>query len=125
MTTGTRLAIGGAVVASVTGYMAYLGAASSWQYYVTVDECAAGASSLVGHPLRVSGRVVPSTLQINDIRSHAWPDGVAGIDWSHEAEYSQPCAALLHFLLRRPYWAGHWLRRILVSGMSPSIRAYC
>ena len=71
MTTGTRLAIGGAFVASVTGYMAYLGAASSWEYYLTVDECAEEATSLVGRPIRVSGRVAPGTLRINDVRTNA------------------------------------------------------
>ena len=36
MSTGKKLAIAGVVVAGVTAYMAYLGASSSWQYYMTV-----------------------------------------------------------------------------------------
>ena len=40
MSTGKKLAIAGLVVAGATAYMAYLGASSSWQYYMTVKECA-------------------------------------------------------------------------------------
>ena len=71
MTTGTRLAIGGAIIASVTGYMAYLGAASSWQYYLTVDECAEDVSALLNRSLRVSGRVALDSLAINSERTQA------------------------------------------------------
>jgi cytochrome c-type biogenesis protein CcmE len=71
MTTGTRFAIGGAIIAAATSYVAYLGAATSWQYYVTVDECAADASSLLGRPLRVNGRIASQSLQINPERNQA------------------------------------------------------
>ena len=71
MTTGTRLAVGGGIIAAVTGYMAYLGASSSWQYYLTVDECAADASDLLGCPLRVNGHVAAGSLQINSNRTQA------------------------------------------------------
>jgi cytochrome c-type biogenesis protein CcmE len=71
MTTGTRLAIGGGIIAAVTGYMAYLGASSSWQYYLTVDECAADASELVGCPLRVNGHVAPNSLEVEPDRTGA------------------------------------------------------
>ena len=71
MTTGTRLIIGGGIIAAVTGYMAYLGASSSWQYYLTVDECAADASELVGCPLRVNGHVAPNSLEIEPDRTRA------------------------------------------------------
>lgn len=71
MTTGTKLAVGGGIIAAVTGYMAYLGASSSWRYYVTVDECAAAAAELAGQPLRVNGHVAPESLKITSDRTQA------------------------------------------------------
>ncbi len=64
MTTGIKLAIGGLIVAGVTGYMAYLGAASTWQYYVTVDECLANVPSFGKDRIRVNGKVVTGSLQV-------------------------------------------------------------
>ncbi len=71
MTTGFKLALGGVIIAGVTGYMAYLGAASSWQYYLTVDECLASADDLGDSRLRVHGVVSPDSLRIADDRSEA------------------------------------------------------
>jgi cytochrome c-type biogenesis protein CcmE len=71
MTTGRKLAIGAVVVAGVTASMAYLGGSASWQYYVTADECVASADSLVGTRLRVSGKIVPGTLQVTADRRQA------------------------------------------------------
>jgi cytochrome c-type biogenesis protein CcmE len=71
VSTVTKLTIGGALIASVTGYMAFLGARSSWQYYLTVDECAADASELVGSRLRVNGRVAPNSLEVEPDRTGA------------------------------------------------------
>ncbi len=71
MSAHRKLALGALVVAGVTGYMAYLGASSSWQYYVTVDECLAQAASLLGARVRVSGKVSPHTLQIGTDRREA------------------------------------------------------
>ena len=39
MTTGRKLAAGTIIIAAVTTYLAMAGATSSWQYYLTVDEC--------------------------------------------------------------------------------------
>ncbi len=64
MTSGKKLAIGAALLAAAVGYMAYLGAASSWQYYVTTDECLADPATFVGQRLRVSGKVAAGTLQL-------------------------------------------------------------
>lgn len=69
MTTGIKLAIGGVIVAGVTGIMAYLGAASSWQYYVTVDECLTDTASLVGDRIRVTGRLAPGSLRTSADRA--------------------------------------------------------
>jgi cytochrome c-type biogenesis protein CcmE len=51
------------MVLMVTGYMAYLGASSSWQYYVTVDECLAGGPHLTGKRILVSGKVAGGSLR--------------------------------------------------------------
>jgi cytochrome c-type biogenesis protein CcmE len=71
MTTGTRLFVGGTVIAAVTSYMAYVGAESSWQYYLTVDECTADANELVGCPLRVNGHIASESLEIEPGRTRA------------------------------------------------------
>ena len=57
MTTGRKLTLGAIVIASVTAYLAFAGANSSWQYYLTVDECVDQAPQIVGSRLRVHGRV--------------------------------------------------------------------
>lgn len=71
MTPGKKLLVGGLVVAAVTAYMAYVGASSSWKYYLTADECVAGGASLVGQRMRVSGKVAPQTLQVAPDRRQA------------------------------------------------------
>jgi cytochrome c-type biogenesis protein CcmE len=60
-----------AIIAAVTGYIAYVGASSSWRYYVLVDECVTEADQLGGKRLRVSGRVAAGTLRISDHRRSA------------------------------------------------------
>jgi cytochrome c-type biogenesis protein CcmE len=59
-------------VASVTAYMAYLGASSSWQYYMTVKECVDNARDITGQRLRVSGSIAPGSLVISPDRQEAW-----------------------------------------------------
>ena len=83
MTTGWKLAVGGLVVVGTTAYMAYLGAATSWQYYWTVDECLANAGTTNGHQpevgrsvpggvrVRVSGKIAPGSLRISSDRKQA------------------------------------------------------
>ena len=71
MTPGKKLLVGGLVVASVTAYMAYVGASSSWKYYLTTDECVAGGTKLVGQRMRVSGKVASQTLQVAPDRRQA------------------------------------------------------
>ena len=71
MTTGTRLAIAGAIVLCVTAYMAYVGAASSWQYYVTVDECLSAGDAMRHKYLRVSGVIQEGSLRIAPDREGA------------------------------------------------------
>jgi cytochrome c-type biogenesis protein CcmE len=71
MTTGKKIAIGGAIVAGLTAYMAYRGASAGWQYYLTADECRAESASLAGRRLRVSGRIAAGTLALDRDRSQA------------------------------------------------------
>lgn len=71
MSLNAKLLAGAVVIAAATAYLAYLGAASSWQYYVLVDECVASPDVFAGHRLRVSGRVLPNSLQIRGDRSLA------------------------------------------------------
>jgi cytochrome c-type biogenesis protein CcmE len=65
-----KLALGGAIMAATVGYVGYLGASSSWQYYLLVDECAA-ADELHDKRVRVSGRVSLDSLEIAADRTHA------------------------------------------------------
>jgi cytochrome c-type biogenesis protein CcmE len=58
-----KLVVGGAVIAAAIAYLAYLGAASSAQYYLLVDECPA-AEELHDRRVRVSGRVGVESLQV-------------------------------------------------------------
>lgn len=71
MASGTRLAIGGMVIACATTYLGYSGASSSWQYYLTVDECLSEALALPGARLRVSGTIVRDSLSIDSQRTRA------------------------------------------------------
>ena len=68
MATSTRLAIGSSIVLSVIVYMAFLGASSSWQYYLTVDECMADASALVNERIRVNGKIAADSLHVAEDR---------------------------------------------------------
>jgi cytochrome c-type biogenesis protein CcmE len=71
MSPHTKLAMGAAIMACATAYLAYLGAATSWRYYVLVDECVQGQDQFVGQRLRVSGRVATNSLQMPRDRSTA------------------------------------------------------
>lgn len=71
MSLNLKLAVGGALIAAATAYLAWMGASSSWRYYVLVDECLQNQDQLRGQRLRVSGRVAPDTLQIEPDRRSA------------------------------------------------------
>lgn len=68
---GIKLVVGGVFVASAIGYLAYVGAANSWQYYLAVDEAVADAGRLEGCRLRVSGHVAGGSLSIGEDRHQA------------------------------------------------------
>ena len=69
--TASKLVIGGLLIALTTGYMAYLGASTSWQYYLTVDECLASLDEVGSARLRVHGKVSPGSLEVAANRSQA------------------------------------------------------
>ena len=71
MTTGRKLMLGGVVVATVTAYLAYAGASSSWQYYLTADECVSRAPELVGSRLRINGKVAADSLEVDASKRRA------------------------------------------------------
>ncbi len=64
MTSGIKLIIGAILASGAIGYLAYSGATSSWQYYLSVDEAVGQSADLVGKQVRVSGRVSPGSLKI-------------------------------------------------------------
>ncbi len=66
-----RIAVGALVITGVIGYVAYLGASSSWRYYFVVDELAAQASRVGKARVRVSGRVVDGSLAVSANRRNA------------------------------------------------------
>ncbi|NLF70541.1 MAG: cytochrome c maturation protein CcmE [Candidatus Anammoximicrobium sp.] len=66
-----KLALGVGIVVAATSVMAYVGASASWDYYVTVAECAARAGPLAGQRVRVSGGIEPGSLRIAADRSQA------------------------------------------------------
>ncbi len=71
MTATHRLCVGGIVIVLATTYLAYLGASSSWQFYLTVDELVADAASFGDSRLRISGKIAPDSLQIAPDRTQA------------------------------------------------------
>jgi len=71
MNSGVKLLTGALLVAAAIGYLAFLGAASSWQYYLSVDEAVLDTERLLGKQIRVSGWVGVGSLAIVDDRRHA------------------------------------------------------
>jgi cytochrome c-type biogenesis protein CcmE len=71
MSPQSKLAVAAALTACATAYLAYLGASTSWSYYLLVDECVENHAKFTGQRLRVSGRVASRSLQLSDDRSRA------------------------------------------------------
>jgi cytochrome c-type biogenesis protein CcmE len=66
-----KVVVGALVVVATVSYLAFLGASSSWQYYLTVDEMVADSANLIGKRIRVSGRVARGSLKIGSDRRRA------------------------------------------------------
>jgi cytochrome c-type biogenesis protein CcmE len=58
-----KLLVCGALITASIGYAVYLGASSSWQYYLQVDEFLGHVEQFRGKRLRLSGRVATGSLQ--------------------------------------------------------------
>jgi cytochrome c-type biogenesis protein CcmE len=71
MSIHAKLAAGATVMACATAYLAYLGASTSWRYYLLVDECVQHRDKFVGQRLRVSGRVAVHSLNVRSDRGLA------------------------------------------------------
>ena len=87
MSPGLKLTTGALLMAAAIGYLAYLGAASSWQYYLSVDEAVADATHIEGKRIRVSGRVRPGSLTIVDDRRQATFDLAGELHTLHATCY--------------------------------------
>lgn len=70
MVSSRKLAVLATVFVAAVVYVAYLGASSSWQYYLTAEECLARGPALINARVRVSGRVAPGSLKIAPDRFH-------------------------------------------------------
>jgi cytochrome c-type biogenesis protein CcmE len=71
MPTGAKIAVAALLIVGTIAYVAWQGAANTWQYYVTVDECLTQGDSLAGSRLRVSGPIEPGSLAIAPERTEA------------------------------------------------------
>jgi cytochrome c-type biogenesis protein CcmE len=58
-----KLLLCGVVISASIAYAVYLGASSSWQYYLQVDEYLDQADQFGGKRLRLSGRVAAGSLK--------------------------------------------------------------
>jgi cytochrome c-type biogenesis protein CcmE len=71
MSPHTKLGVGAAIMACATAYLAYLGASTSWRYYLLADECVQNREKFVGQRLRISGRIEPASLNVRSGRTLA------------------------------------------------------
>jgi len=71
MTPGRKLCLSAVAVIASAAYFGTLGAASSWQYYLTVDEAVGRFQTIGASKVRVNGRVVADSLRIADDRRSA------------------------------------------------------
>ena len=58
----TKLVIGVVVIGGGIGYFMYQAMQSSWSYYYSVDEFAAGSDAVRNSSLRLAGKVKPDTV---------------------------------------------------------------
>lgn len=83
MNTNGKLGIAAAIIASVTVYMAYVGTTADWRYFLTVEECVQSERALVNQPIRVNGKVLKGSLEIESGRQRAtFKIGEAGFELS-------------------------------------------
>ncbi len=66
-----KLLFAGIAVACVIGSMAIIGGATTWQYYLTVEECLSEGPTLPGKRIRVNGTITPGSLSVARDRTSA------------------------------------------------------
>ena len=66
-----NLVLAAILVTCVTGYMAFVGGSTTWQYYLTVEECLAERPTLLGKRIRVNGTISPASLSTAEGRKSA------------------------------------------------------
>jgi cytochrome c-type biogenesis protein CcmE len=59
----TKFVVAGALIVAGIGYLMFSGIGSSMVYYFSLDELAAQAHQLEGRGVRISGRVLPGSIQ--------------------------------------------------------------
>lgn len=71
MTVAHKLCLGGLVITVATACLAFSGASSSWQFYLTVDELLERPPSFRDYRVRLSGKVGHDSLRIASDRTSA------------------------------------------------------
>jgi cytochrome c-type biogenesis protein CcmE len=71
MTATHKLCLGGLMITMATTCLAYMGASSSWQFYMTVDELMEQPPSYRDYRIRLSGKVGHDSLRIASDRTSA------------------------------------------------------
>jgi len=71
MTAAHKICLGGLAITMATTCLAYMGASSSWQFYMTVDELLDRPPSSRDYRVRLSGKVGQDSLQIEPDRHSA------------------------------------------------------
>lgn len=71
MTAGRKLYLSAVAVIASAAYFGTLGAVSSWQYYLTVDEAVERFQAIGASKVRIQGRVAADSLRIADDRKSA------------------------------------------------------
>ena len=62
MTAGTKILLGGIVVAAALVWLGFVGFQESKAYYITVEEYASRKQSVDGKTLKLAGEVVPGSI---------------------------------------------------------------
>lgn len=65
MRANPKFVMGATMIVAAIAYLAYLGASSSWQYYVLVDECMRQPEQWQGKRLRISGQLAEGSLAVD------------------------------------------------------------
>ncbi|MCA9192253.1 MAG: cytochrome c maturation protein CcmE [Planctomycetales bacterium] len=70
MTAQGKIGIAVLIISATTFYMVYVGSSSTWQYFLSVEECLRDAPTLVGQRIRVSGTICRDSLEHSPDGTH-------------------------------------------------------